>query len=238
MLDKIIKLTPLAGTLLIFCGVLKLIFFYSHFNIRIVDYLEFQEIVTSFLGDINIIIVFGITMILITVITLNLLGKKAKLPVDELIEQVLVFLYPKRFKYFFGFLVAILITMCLVSLDVMEYNYFVVYLLIFFSIQMLTYLFLYKEESGDVNISNFYGLLLLGITLSISLYLLAQHDIQKIENNLSKTTIILDRGAIHFNAQTKNLYIGKTSKFVFVRMDSLQSTIVIPVEEVKRYEFE
>lgn len=235
MLDRIIKMTPLAGALLIFSGVLKLIFFYSHFNIRIIDYLEFQEIITSFLGDINIIIVFGMIMTLITFITLNFLGNKTKLPLDNLFENLLVFLYPKRFIIFFIFLAAIILTLCLIHCKIVGYNYFVIYLLIFFSIQSLTYLFLHKEESGNVDIPNFYGILILGVALSVSLYFLAKHDIQEVEK--SNMTIILDKGPIDLNAQTKNLYIGKTSKFVFVKMDSLNSTIVIPIEQIKQYEF-
>ena len=238
MLDRIIKLTPLAGALLIFSGVLKLIFYYSHFNIRIIDYLEFQEIITSFFGDINIIIVFGMIMTLITFITLNLLGKKTKLPLDEVFEKILVVLYPKRFKFFFGFFFAFIIISSLIYFKVIGYNYFVIYLLIFFCIQMLTYLFLHKEESGEVDIPNFYGLLILGVSLSTSLYLLARHDIQEVENSNSNTTIILDNGSIDLNAQTKNLYIGKTNKFVFIKIDSLNSTTVLPVEQVKQYKFQ
>lgn len=235
MIDKIIKMTPIAGALLIFSGVLKLIFFYSHFNIHIINYLEFQEIITSFLGDINIIIVLGMIMTLITFISLNFLGKKTKLPLDVLFDNLLVFLYPKRFIIFFVFLIGIIITLCLIHFKIVGYNYFVIYLLTFFSIQSLTYLFLHKEVSGNVEIPNFYGILLLGVALSVSLYLFAQHDIQEVEK--SNVTIILDKGPIDLNAQTKNLYIGKTSKFVFVKMDSLNSTIVIPIEQIKQYEF-
>jgi hypothetical protein len=237
MLDRIIKLTPLAGALLIFSGVLKLIFFYSHFNIRIIDYLEFQEIITSFFEDINIIIFFGIIMTLISFVTLNFLGKKTRLSLDELIENLLVIFYPKRFKFFFVFLAGIIITLCSIYSGISGYNYFVIYLLTFFCIQMLTYLFLHKAESGEINIPNFYGLLLLGISLTTSLYLLARHDIQVVENINSNATIILDDGVIDINKQTKNMYIGKTSKFVFVKMDSSHSTIAIPVEKVQYYIF-
>lgn len=237
MLDRIIKLTPLAGALLVFSGVLKLIFYYSYFNIRIIDYLEFQEIITSFFGDINIIIVFGMIMTLITFITINFLGTKAKFSVDELFENMLIFLYPKRFIFFFGFFAAFTITLSFIHFKIIGYNYFVIYLLVFFCIQMLTYLFLHKEESGKVDIPNFYVVLILGISLSTSLYLLARHDIQEVENINSSTTIILDDGSIDLNSQTKNLYIGKTSKFVFIKMDSLNSTIILPVEKVKQYKF-
>ncbi len=237
MLEKIVKLTPIAGSLLIFSGVLKQIFFYWHFNVRIIDYLEFQEIVTSFLGDLNIIIVFGFIMTLITLVALNFLGKKTQLNIDELFERLLISIYPRRFKYFLGFLLAIFVTISLIYFEKIGYNYFVIYLIIFFSLQMLTYLFLHKSENGKVNIPNFYGLLLLGSSLTISLYLFAKHDIQTVENNTTETTILIEDDVINLNSKSKDLYLGKTNKFVFIKIDSLNSTIVIPVDKIKQYIF-
>lgn len=237
MLDKIIKITPLAGTVLIFSGVLKLIFFYSHFNIRIIDYLEFQEIITSFLGDFNIIVIFGITMALISFMTFNFLGKRTGLPINELLDKMLHIVYPHRFRYFIGFFTVALILFLLTYFKILSNNYVVIYFLTFCTIQMLTYLFLHKEDNGEIDIPIFFAVLIFGLSLTISLYQFAQHDIQEIKTSHSETTLVLDNTTIICNKQTKNLYIGKTSKFVFVKFDSLNSTMVIPAEDIKRYEF-
>jgi len=237
MLNRIIKLTPLVGSLLVFCGVLKLIIFYSHFNVRIIDYLEFQEIITSFLGDVNIIIVFGITMTLISFATINFISKKAKLPLEDLFERLLILLYPHRFKYFISFLLIIFFIYGFILYGIIGYSYLIIYLLTFCTIQMLTYLFLSKEENGKVEITSFYGILIFGISLSFSIYLFAQHDIENINKSISETTIQLENEIIHCNRSTKNIYIGKSSEYVFIKVDSSNSTLVIPSEEVLKYEF-
>lgn len=53
-LDRVLMLFPLFGVFLIFLGLLKLDLYYRHFDISIVDYLDFSEILTSFLDDINV----------------------------------------------------------------------------------------------------------------------------------------------------------------------------------------
>ncbi|MEN0007985.1 hypothetical protein [Flavobacterium nitrogenifigens] len=49
--EKIKNLLPYLGSLLIICGYLKLSIFYSHFGIKISDYLEITEVLTLFLSD-------------------------------------------------------------------------------------------------------------------------------------------------------------------------------------------
>jgi hypothetical protein len=70
--DDISSLTVYVAPLLILFGVTKLILYYSYFNISIVSFLEFSEILTSFLSSI-VLYVFLLTFLL--VIILPLLGK-------------------------------------------------------------------------------------------------------------------------------------------------------------------
>lgn len=237
MLEKIIKITPLTGALLVFCGVLKLIFYYSYFNVHIIDYLEFQEIITSFFGDINIIIIFGMTMLLISFLTLNFISKKTNLHFDDFVEKLYELLYPRRFRYSIAFFIAIIVLLLLTSFEVCKFNYFIIYLLTFCTIQMLTYLFITKENGGSIDISGFYGILILGITLTFSIYLFAKRDIQQTNSIPLETTLELEDGKIICNKETKNLYIGKTSKYVFVRIDSLNSTFAISTDKITKYKF-
>ncbi len=236
MINKIVKLTPLAGTFLVFLGVLKLIFYYSYFDIQIIDYLEFQEIITSFFGDINIIIIFGFSMVLISFVTLNFISKKANLNIDDVAKKIMIFLYPRRFIYFIVFfLIVLIIKLSLLFFDFLRYNYFLIYLLSFCSIQMLTYLFLSKDEKGNIDISNFYGILILGLSLSFSIYLFAQKDIQETMSNTEETIINTKNEIIYCNNQTNNMYIGKTSKYTFLKKSN--SIIAIPNTEIIEYEF-
>lgn len=237
MIEKIVKITPLAGAILVFCGVLKLIFYYSHFDIQIIDYLEFQEIITSFLGDINIIIIFIMTMTLISFATLNLLRRKTKLQLDYIFEQMLIFIYPRRFKYSIFFVILSLLLLGLMQFEFVQYNYFLIYLITFSTAQTLTYLFLTKDDDEKVEISNFYGLVVIGVSLSVSIFLFAEKDLQKIKLNQHETKISTADETIICNRETKNLYIGKTNKYVFLRINRTKSTLVIPNDKIIKYEF-
>ncbi|CAA0189501.1 conserved membrane hypothetical protein [Tenacibaculum maritimum] len=237
MIEKIVKTSPLIGALLVFFGVLKLIFYYSYFNVQIINYLEFQEIITSFFEDINILIVFGMTMMFITFFAFNTLSGKANLHIEDLAEKMLNFLYSHRFKYFFLFLTLFLILYGLIYFDIIQYNYFVIYILTFLVIQMLTCLFLSKDVDGEIDIPNIYLLIIMTISLSFSIFLLAQKDIQETVNNNIESRIKTIEDNIICNKETGNLYIGKTSKYGFFRIKKLKSTVVIPNEKITKYEF-
>lgn len=233
MLNKLTKISPIAGSLLVFCGVLKLIFYYSYFNIKIIEYLEFQEIITSFLGDINILIIFGFTMLLISFLFLNFIEKKIKLPIDEIIEKTYIFLYPRRFRYSFFFFSILLFQILIVKLKIIDLNYVVIYFMAFCTIQTLTYLFFHKENE-KVEIPTFYGTLIISISICFSLYLFSRHDIDKTIKNDNNVIVFSDIGTFNCNNVTKNIFIGKTNKFVFVFIDSNKSSVVIPEEKINR----
>lgn len=237
MIEKIIKISPLIGALLIFCGILKLIFYYSYFDTQIINCLEFQEIVTSFFDDINVIIVFGMIMLSITFFTMNTLSSKTNLPTDDLFDGLMKFLYPRRFKYFFGFLLVFITLGSLIFFDVIGYNYFVLYFLIFCVVQMLTYLLITKDVNGEIDVPNLYGVLILATSLTFSIFLLARKDIRETIANNTDTIIMTSDKTFVCNKKTGNLYLGKTSKYVFFRIKESNSTVVIPSEQIIKYEF-
>ena len=88
MLDRLIKISSLAGAMLIFFGVLKLIIFYSNFNITIIDFLTFSEIITSFLDDINILLIFAVIMTLVSVLTLDYFHRQTKSDLDQFFNDL------------------------------------------------------------------------------------------------------------------------------------------------------
>src|SRR5688572_22936951 len=56
--NRTIQYLPYVGSFIIFLGVTRLIFYYSSFGINIVSFLEFSEIITSFLDIIVIASIF------------------------------------------------------------------------------------------------------------------------------------------------------------------------------------
>lgn len=97
-LKQILTYSPLIGAFLIFLGALKLDLIYSHFDINIFNFLDFSEILTLFLKDINIILFSVLLMtfhsVLGTEVFINLIkitiNKNRHQPVNgEVIRRIL-----------------------------------------------------------------------------------------------------------------------------------------------------
>lgn len=237
MLDRIVKSTPLIGGSLVFCGVLKLIFYYSYFNIEIINYLEFQEIITSFFYDINIIMVFSVVMLFITYTSINTVSNKTNYSIKDTAHRMLINMYSHRFKYFLFFFVMFLIIGILLFFKKILFNYFIIYILTASFMQMLTFLTLKKTKEGDIDIPDFYNNIIIGSSLSFSIFLFAQKDIQETLSNKIESKIETTKGTIVCNKKTGNIYIGKTSKYEFIKLKNTNSIIVLPNKEILKYEF-
>ncbi len=72
-LKKIVQISPLIGSFLIFLGFGRLWVYYGHWNISIVNYLNFSEIILSFLSNLNILIFFLILLLLQTTLGVALI---------------------------------------------------------------------------------------------------------------------------------------------------------------------
>jgi hypothetical protein len=188
MLDKLIKASSIAGAFLIFSGVLKLIFFYSAFNIKIVDFLTFSEILTSFLDDINVLLLLVGLMIFQSLTVFGLLHWKTNLAWDRLIEQLMAFAYIHKQKYLIFFGAVVLVLSVLLATEILEYYYAIIYVMLFFTLQFLTIVFLTKdEETNKIDTPDHFAVLSGLITVIVGIFLLAQHDIEgvKFDNQVS-----------------------------------------------------
>jgi len=64
-IEKTVNFLPLGSIFIILCSSIKLVVYYKIFNIQIVDYMEIQEFITSFIDDILFYIcIFGAGVIL------------------------------------------------------------------------------------------------------------------------------------------------------------------------------
>src|SRR5688572_13267113 len=140
MLDRLLKISSLSGAILIFCGVLKLIIYYSAFRIPIVEFLSFSEIVTSFLDDINLLLIYVLVMIIQTLPLMNYLHRKSNLDIETLYNALLLYVHGKKYRFITFFVAFGLILGGLLFFQIINLNYIVIYLLIFCLIQTLTYL--------------------------------------------------------------------------------------------------
>lgn len=236
MLDRLLKISSLSSAVLIFCGILKLIIYYSAFDIRIVEFLSFSEIIMSFLDDINILIIFILAMVIQSVPVFNFLHKKSGLSQEDFSEGVLMFFYKVRKVCAVFFLAVLVILGALLFLSSISLDYFVIYILIVSLIQFLTYLSLEQCVKGRVEISHANMVLTLMLVTGVSIFLLARHDIERTRSYDRVVSIQLANQTIECNSASHNLYLGKTDHFLFVRTAG-QSTVCLPVSEVNSIVF-
>ena len=236
MLDKLLKISSLSGAVLIFCGVLKLIIYYSAFDIKIVEFLRFSEIITSFLDDINILLIYGLAMIIQSIPLLNYMHRRSKLSADEFYNTILIYIYRRKYR-FISFFIGVAIVLCiLLFINVVSLNYLVIYVLIFCVIQSLTYLVMSHTEESKIEISDASAAVSVVITVGIAILLLAQRDIQETKSGRVTATIHLADKTIVCNRISKQFYIGKTDDFLFVRRSD-NTSICIPISEIKQIDF-
>lgn len=230
MLDKFLRYSSLYGTLLIFCGVLKLILYYNYFDIQIVDFLTFSEILTSFFDDINVLLIISGTMIFVSIVTIDLIT--SKYPIK--FEEILKFAYRHRRNYLIFFITMSAIVSSLVLFDVCSLSYYVIYLLVFFCVQIFSFLSMTKNENGEIEYSDSSLLISLGIVIVFSIFLLAHHDYLETKSSLSKILVVTTSDRYELSLKNKNHLIGKTDNYIFFESDSGQSIEIIPMTEIKQ----
>jgi hypothetical protein len=93
-----------------------------------------------------------------------------------------------------------------------------------------------RTSDGKVEISDASAVLILSISISASIFLLAQHDILETKLGSVSASIQTSTETITCDQKSGNLYLGKTDGFIFIRKQSAY-TEAIPVSEIKRLEF-
>jgi len=237
MINRLVKISSFSGAVLIFCGVLKLIFFYQSFDISIVDYLSFSEIITSFLDDVNLLLIFFIIMTLQSLPVINLVRKKSKMNTDDFYNHLMSVIYPYRYRYVLLFAIVFALISILLLTSVFYINYFLIYCLIFCTIQIMTFITIYKDDDNKIDITN--SSILISVTISIifAIFLLARHNIQNACTGQDSVTIRTNDTIINCNSQTGIIYLGKTDSYIFLKDMKNQTSSVIPVREIKELSF-
>lgn len=239
MLDRLLKLSSLSGALLIFCGVLKLIIYYSAFNIRIVEFLSFSEIIMSFLDDINVLIIYCLALFLQSVPTINFIHRKTKsnLSVIDWMDLQMLQIFPFKTRYAIIFLLAISIFLTLIIFNFLEWSYWIIYLLVFCIMQAMAFLMMTRSPEFKIELSGTNIGLILFTAIVSAIFFLAKHDIQITKANNYDVTIKTEDSIFICNKTTGNVYIGKTDNYIFIETYPDKSTVCIPNSLVKRIEF-
>lgn len=237
MIEKIIKISSLSGGILIFCGVSKLIFYYSAFGIDIVDFLSLSEIITSFLDDLHILLIFGVVMAVQSIPLLNSLENSIEKNsiIEDVYSDILKAIYGYRYYYIFGFVIIGLTTFLFTCKY--GYNYPLIYILIFCMLQILTFLIIRIDKNGEIDISSPSIILMSMICAGSSIFLLARHDIDNVTKYNNPVSIITKDKTIECNKRTKNIFIGKTDGYVFIKDVKNNRSYSIPAQKVEQFIF-
>ncbi len=244
---KISHYLPYVGSFIIFLGVARLIFFYSSFGISITNFIEFTEIITSFLD----IIVFSVLIFAYSVLQGFLLHGKTDIEETHKLRKSIIeenkilkrfWLHLKNLQelFFGGLLIIVLyyiwhffnesITYSALLWCAVIYLVCAVLLIITVEIERRHHQFNSTIQQRRFMSTLFNSLLFIGIIL-----LFAKIDVDSIKNN--KTTygieIILDNDEKIVSDST-NYYIGKTQNYFFIFHEHERTTDVIPMKRVKR----
>jgi hypothetical protein len=237
MLNRIAKISTLMSAGLVFFGYLKLKFYYDEFDIAILNYLTFSEIITSFLDDLQLILIFVALMTLQSAPLLNLIQRKSGLGIEDFYDKLIKALFPFRYKLAGGFLTVITLIVSLMALRWVNVNLALIYILLFSTLQFCHYLSLSKDDKGEIEVSDVSIFLSILIPITLALFLLAKRDVQKVFIEPSTGSVWLREEKIIFGRGAKTKFLGKTEKYVLLYDIMSKNSNVIPVEQVERISF-
>lgn len=237
--ERLIKYSPLIGAFLVFLGLLKLDLYYRHFGINIVEYLDFGEIVTSFLDDLNIIFLSGL-LILFYMMAGNTVFNKilswgsgyiSHIRPEKVNADVLGRRATKSINGFLGFGIALLSGACSLWL---LFEYDTIWIL-FISVILLYQIFVYILDTINRILlrmsQSVFRALLIALFFPFFIGILAILEIRRLEASKTQVYITTDSGII--KAEGLNRLIGKTDKFIFIHNIKSHENMIVPMQTVK-----
>lgn len=243
LIQNLIPTIPIIGSFLIFLGVLRLVIFYAHFGIEIVNFLEFTEILTSFLDILAITI---LVMILSIIQSLFLEDKKTQEKKDKLRDQIFkersflkrLLKYCKLSMDFF--IISIILTILnFIVYYYQEKNLEALFYLPLIILSLPTLLLLFYEfeikirkqsETGKKN----YRLIYFGSLISLATIGQGKYQAHNIEHggaHIGYQVILEDDTKLVSDHQ--NYYVGKTNGYLFFYHEIERKTDIIPITRVK-----
>lgn len=242
-----IRFLPYFGPYIIFLGVTRLLFYYSSFGVTITNFLEFSEIITSFLDILAIIViqfVFGIIQSFLM---------KSKKEIDEenslrekLLDEANFFIRLKLYCAYYYRLIfntlGMLLIVSILSFFSKNINYTTIIYLSLSSLSLFIYAIIVVEVDVKHKLVNssdkdkqfsgllLYSLLFIGLTLT---YSYSQVENVKVKKTTFGTSIILEDNTI-LVSDSSNYFIGKTQGYIFFYHEATKSTDIIPVSKLKK----
>lgn len=255
-LERLVKIFPAIGAFLIFIGFLKLYLYYGYWEINIINYLDFSEIILSFLNDLSVLFFFMLIFFLqltVGVTTIILAERKiinGKSNVSEVIleneesstiksvdtsknESIIEEVgnaVEKNIRWvLLGFLIA---TTVLYLLFLVFTNLVIMYIafLVFVQFIILIVADFSKSKLSNGQIQTALAIIILVHTVSMSYY-----DIRKTETNPTKISLLIN-GNEKINSSNEYIFLGKTTNYFYFFDKVNNESWIYPSSEVKRIE--
>jgi len=247
---KVSEYLAYGGGFIIFLGMVHNIVYYSAFDIRILNYLDFSEIITSFFGIIFVLM----SSIAFAIIEHYLLFNEEDIDITDKIEDKIVkekniwrilLLYWNHLKAYL-FLLAVIIALHLFGKTFFT-NYFIeILFLVELSFILILVLLIIKIElerkhihfRANLNNRLFMTTLLYCFGLTIFVVLFSRHEVRVVKNAKSSFGVIItldnDKQII---SDSTNYFIGKSQNYVFLFHEKFNTTDVFPVVRIKQLSF-
>lgn len=226
-LKDLVSISPLIGAFLIFLGMLKLIIYYSFFGVHIVQYIQFSEILSSFLEDLNIILVLFAFLIFHGILGFKLIGTNKS---DTHYLRNLSKATKSKFALYYYPIAFIISCVLYIKYPCLFWVYFTTILL--FSILIVLFRRYFNRIKINENWSIIYILSSMIVVFTINL---AINDILKAKQNNQKVELQLKDECITLNANER--FIGKTNEFLFISNTADKSITIVSSSEIKSIKF-
>jgi len=244
---RISPFLPYFSSYIILLGVTRLIFFYSEFGVPIINYLDFTEIITSFLDYIVFTLLsFSLSALFGFIIyDRDSQVEKNNLRIKLSDEPT----FKKRFWMYFSLYKDLIILSLTMNVIFILWYFFkkeielseIFWMNVFFVLCFIVLILItegglvHKKINSSVYYKRFISFLLI-ILISLSLVIYSAHSqAERIKKHKLTTgvSITLDNDQSIVSDST-NYYIGKTLNYIFIFHENDSSVDVIPMSRVKQ----
>lgn len=246
----ILNYLPYFGSILIFLGVIRQIFYYAGFGISIVNYLDFSEIITSFLDLLVLMVLSALFMIFQSFLNL---GNSEISYKNEIKEELLkqnrsisgVILYLKFFKQdliliSIVFLINFLYNFYYYDVEIIGVIGWIIFIVFMLILIVLPIEFQRKHEKFKT--TPYYRKLIRIVSNSlIVIFLVIFYSIYQIYNikinHSTEGSIIVLNNNKTLKSNKEIYFIGKSNNYIFIHNSKENATTVIPINRVKEISF-
>lgn len=211
---------------LIFLGVSKLSFYYSYFNIRILYFLDFGEIITSFFDFIINILVIAFAVLAFGSIAFIIFQSKQKRKLLIISCTYLAF-----------------IVLFILGTKAMHLEYLGVVIVFSSPLFALTTYIIHMKSMWEKSRHQSLDMLGIGVALFliiVAIWYSAYHDYNRVRNlkrYLGVKVIYQDSNMNSFISDSTTYYIGNTSNYLFIYNQKEDKTVVEKINDIKSIEF-